>query len=138
MFYVTELNKQEDNSYIATFPDMPNVLVYADCLNEAIYKAKDALENQLVWDLEAGNALKEPECQIIDENHIRIDVDPCIATACRLFEARRGKKASAIAELMNVEPIAYLRLEKPNSNPTLKTLAKVAKALGKNLDIRFI
>lgn len=57
-----------------------------------------------------------------------------------LIEARseRGMTQAQLAEATGMNQRAISRLEMGGTNPTLKTLSRLAKGLGKRLEIRFV
>ncbi len=127
MTYYCEI-KENDDKFIAQFPDMTNVLTYADSLEEAKRMAKDALDGVLAVDLENGFSIPEPKFKA----GYAIEVSPKVAFAIELKKARAGQTQKEIAEKAGMTYQQYQRLENPRkTNPTLETLYKLQKVFNR-------
>jgi len=67
-----------------------------------------------------------------------IPVKPEIEIAYMIFEARQNKPIAKVAKEAGISKQAYRSFETPFANSTFNTLSNIAKALGKNLEIRLI
>jgi len=66
-----------------------------------------------------------------------IEVAPHIILAWDIRKLRGDRSQSEIAARLGLSYQAYQRLENPaRGNPTVKTLERVARALGKHLEVR--
>lgn len=68
------------------------------------------------------------------------ELEPEYQLICAIIEARREKNISQ-QELANVTGINrsdISKIENGNANPSLKTIKRVAKGLGKKVEIRFV
>jgi antitoxin HicB len=131
MVYHCAIEKDGDE-YIAQFPDMPNIVTCGFSREEALSMAKEALDGCLEADISQGNAVPPPfykdGCPVTVANHI--------ALALHLRELRGDRSQTCIARKLGLSYQAYQRLENPRkSNPTVKTLEKIAHALGHELNI---
>jgi antitoxin HicB len=117
------------------FPDLPNVITVGRTRGEAIAKAGEALNAALASDVARGFALPRPSHKK-GRGLVPIEVEAHIVVANELRLLRGERSQSEIAALLGLSYQAYQRLENPTkSNPTIKTLERVAKALGKRLEI---
>jgi len=66
-----------------------------------------------------------------------VEVGPHIVIAWEIRKLRGNRSQSEIAARLGFTYQAYQRLENPaKGNPTVKTLERVARALGKRLEVR--
>ena len=132
MVYYCTIEKEGDE-YIAQFPDMPNIVTCGFTTEEALAMAKEALDGCLEADVSQGNIIPEPICKkghpVIVANHINV--------ALQLRELRGEQSQSDIAKKLGLSYQAYQRLENPRkSNPTIKTLERIAHVFGRELSVR--
>ena len=129
----------EDKSYLVEFPDLPGCLTEGDTLEEAKQNAKEALTGYLSSVFERN--LKIPDPSIIKGKNIYgIEPEPEVTVPILLRKLRETKKLTqgVIAKVLGISYQAYQRLEKPGkSNPTLKTLERLAKVFNKELRLEF-
>jgi len=100
--------------------------------------AKDALEGWLAVQLQFGDVPPAPHTHVGDD-FIPVYIDPVLATRIRIRLARHeaGLTQRDLAERAGVTQQQIAKLEHPDSNASIITLAKVAAALGMVLDVRF-
>ncbi|MDR0662580.1 MAG: type II toxin-antitoxin system HicB family antitoxin [Spirochaetaceae bacterium] len=132
MVYHCTIEKEGDE-YIAQFPDMTNIVTCGFSHDEALAMAKEALDGCLEADISQGNAIPPPAYKrgypVAVANHI--------AVALQLRELRGDQSQTDIAKKLGLSYQAYQRLENPRkSNPTVKTLEKIAHAFGRELNVR--
>ena len=125
--------EKEGNEYIAQFPDMPNIVTCGFSHEEALAMAKEALDGCLEADISQGNAIPKSTFKkgypITVANHITV--------ALQLRELRGGQSQTEIAQKLGLSYQAYQRLENPRkSNPTIKTLERIAHIFGRELNIQ--
>jgi len=131
MFYRCTIEK-EGNEYIAEFPDMPNIVTCGFTHEEALAMAKEALDGVLAADIARGLPAPLPAF----EGGYPVPVASHIAIALQLRVLRGGQSQTEIADKLGLSYQAYQRLESPKrSNPTLKTLEKIAGVFGKELTV---
>lgn len=128
--------RQECDAWIVQFPDFDHISTFGDTLDDAIIAAREALNGCIESDFERGFNFAVPStCTGDDVYHIPLE--PNIALALELRTSRAGRTQVEIARELGISYQAYQRLEHPaKSNPTVKTLTKIARLLGKNLEIR--
>jgi antitoxin HicB len=138
MQFIAQITEDHDG-WNVEFPDKPNVFTCGDNLEEALAMAEEALNSIVEYEVEIGLALAEPVFQKANSSHYSIEIRPHILVAYQISQARKGQTQTEIAQKIGITQQSYQRLENPKkSNPSIKTLEKVAKALGKRLEIQFV
>lgn len=138
MEYIAKITK-EDDGYTVEFPDIPGCYTCGDSLDEALTMAEDALYAVLYAKLEDKDPLPTATLKEDQKNGFyAIQVRGRLALAYTIFEARRGKSAASLCQKMGITRQAYQKIEDPNAGITFATLEKLASALGKKLEIRFV
>jgi len=128
--------KQEDELYGVEFPDLPNIITVGASPEEALAMATEALNAALETDVARGLSLPEPTSGP-GEGLYAVEVSPHIILAWDIRRLRGDQSQSEIAARLGLSDQAYQRLENPaKGNPTVKTLERVARALGKHLEVR--
>jgi len=136
MRYYCEI-ELEDGLYGVTFPDFPNIITVGKDRDEAIAMAHEALNAALACDVSRGLPLPEPSPA--KKGWHPVDVLPHILVAWQIRKLRGKLSQSEIAERMGLSYQAYQRLENPiKGNPTIKTLERVARVMGKQLSIELV
>ena len=131
MIYNCTIEKEED-MLIVQFPDMPNIQTFGYTEEEALAMAKEALEGCLEADISHGNEIPPPSYA----EGYSVTVASHIALAIRIRELRGGQSQTNIAKKLGMSYQAYQRLENPRkANPTVKTLEKIARVYGRELNI---
>lgn len=136
MIYYCRLYRDED-CYSVEFPDVAGAATYGETLKEALAMAKDALN--LVLASMAEDGLPLPKSKIRKgPSYYPVEVKTSILAAAQIRQARKaaGLTQKQMAARLNIAYQVYQKLEDPDrSNPTVKTLAQVACALGHSLQI---
>ena len=131
MVYYCTIEKEGDE-YIAQFPNMTNVVTCGFTHEEALAMAKEALEGCLESDISHGNEIPPPAYA----EGYPVAVASHIALSLRLRELRGNQSQTDIAQKLGLTYQAYQRLENPRkANPTVKTLEKIARVYGRELNI---
>lgn len=129
----------EDKSYLVEFPDLPGCLTEGDTLEEAKQNAKEALTGYLSSIFERNLKIPDPSA-LKGKNIYHIEPEPEVVVPVLLRKLRETRKLTQgdIAKVLGISYQAYQRLEKPGkSNPTLKTLERLAKVFNKDLRLEF-
>jgi antitoxin HicB len=122
---------QDGDRYDVEFPDMPNAMTCGFSFDEALYMAKDALDAILETYLIDGYTIPGPKYH----SGYAIEVAPHIAIAIHLRDWRGNETQASIAQRLGMKYQSYQRLEDPSkSNPTIKTLEKIAALYGKPVE----
>jgi antitoxin HicB len=132
MTYYCTIEKEGDE-YIAQFPDMANIVTCGFSHEEALAMAQEALDGCLEADISQGNAIPPP----VYKEGYPVTVAPHIALSLQLRELRGEQSQTDIARKLGLSYQAYQRLENPRkSNPTVKTLEKIARVFDRELNIK--
>ncbi len=130
---------REDKSYMVEFPDLPGCLTEGESLDDAKINAREALTGYLASIFEREHRIPDPS-KIKGRNVYSIEPEPEVSVPILLRKLRVKKKLTQgdIAKVLGISYQAYQRLEKPGkSNPTLKTLERLAKVFNKDLRLEF-
>jgi antitoxin HicB len=131
MVYNCTIEKDGD-MFIAQFPDMPNIVTGGFSHEEALTLAKDALDGCLEVDVSHGREIPPPAFA----GGYPVRVSPHIAVAMQFRALRGNQSQSDVASRLGLSYQSYQRLENPRkSNPTVKTLERIASSLGKELAV---
>jgi antitoxin HicB len=99
------------------------------------FNAAEALNGVLESDLVRGYG-PPPALTAPDKGLYPIEVAPHIVVAWEIRRLRGDRTQAEIAARLGLSYQAYQRLENPRKgNPTVKTLERIARALGKKLEI---
>lgn len=129
----------EDKSYFVEFPDLPGCLTEGHDMEEAEHNAKEALTGYLASAFERNLRIPNPSHQKGKDIRL-IEPEPEVAVPIFLRKQREARKLtqSDVAKVLGISYQSYQRLEKPGkSNPTLKTLERLAKVFDKELHVDF-
>lgn len=115
---------------------MDNVITFGESLEGAKHWAREALTAILESMLDHNTPIPRP-VQAEGEDILWIEPDPSIAAPVLLRWAREEAHLSQgeLANRVGVTYQAIQKLERSGANPSIKTLAKVARALGRELHI---
>ncbi len=131
---------KEDKSYLVEFPDLPGCLTEGETLDKAKMMAREAVTGYLASVFE--RELKIPSPSALKGKHIYyIEPEPEVSVPILLRKLREKQSLTQgdIAKVLGISYQAYQRLEKPGkSNPTLKTLERLAKVFKKDLHMEFV
>ena len=131
MVYYCTIEQDEDR-FIAQFPDMPNIVTCGFSREEALAMAREALEGCLESDISRGLPIPPPAYA----DGYPVSVASHIALSLQLRELRGTQSQTEIAQRLGLTYQAYQRLENPRkANPTVKTLEKIARVYGRELSI---
>jgi len=137
----TALVTREGNATLAEFPDCPGCQTFVregDGRGTIEDNACEALEGWLEASLADGDEIPAPAARVRVPQGARampVDVSARLAVKIGLRQARRRAHLTqaALAAKAGVSQQQIARIESPDSNPTVETLEKVARALGARL-----
>jgi len=136
MHYYAKIVK-EDDAYLVSFPELPNVNTYGESLEDALKNAEEALNGAFESDFERGYKLPESVEHHGKSYHL-VKVLPHLEVAFRLRSLRKNESQIEIAKKLGISYQAYQKLENPRKcNPTIKTLEKLSSIFGKELQVSF-
>jgi DNA-binding XRE family transcriptional regulator/predicted RNase H-like HicB family nuclease len=110
------------------------IITYGMTADEARFNAVEALTGYLQVLLDHGDPIPVP--QVVDEPGVEMIIpDPTITVPLQLRWAREEAKLTQgeLATRLGVSYQSVQRLERVGANPSIKTLTKVARALGRTL-----
>lgn len=126
------LEPQETGGFVVQFVDIEEAFTEGSTPEECAFNAAEVLTGILEQRLEDG-----AEIPIPSKRGRRAVVSPSAAVQTaillRLTRQAEGKTLAELARALGTSWPAVQRLEKPNANPTLRQLERVAHALGKRL-----
>ena len=134
--YPARVIEEENGGYSLEFIDFPSCLTEGETKSQLIENAQDALSLVLGFRLEENREIPLPS-NIEDEDIILINPDYHIQIPLTLKFLRKSLKLTQkeVAEKLEVSYQTYQKIERCKRFPTIKTLEKVANALGKELVI---
>ena len=129
----------KDKTYLVEFVDLPGCLTEGATLEEAKHNAREALTGYLSSMFDRALKIPMPSA-LRGKNIYDIEPEPEVAVPILLKRLRDTKKLTQgdIAKALGISYQAYQRIEKPGkSNPTIKTLERIAKVFDKDLRLEF-
>ncbi len=133
MVFYCELNNEADE-YVVNFPDMPGAITSGNTIEEALKNAEEALNGCLAADMALGNHIPEA----LYKNGYAVPVRSEVVLALQLRKLRGNESKKTVADRLGISYQAYQQLEDARkTNPTIKTLEKIARAYGKTLEVNF-
>lgn len=136
--YPVRLIPAEEGGFVVQgLPPLDGVITQGEDLEDAKEMARDALNGALAVMLDRNIPIPKPPHAEAAQDIIFIEPDPDIAAPILLRWARQEANLTLgeLAKRLGITYQSVQRLERPGANPSLKTLAKVARALGKELHI---
>jgi predicted RNase H-like HicB family nuclease/DNA-binding XRE family transcriptional regulator len=128
----------EEDAFVIIFPACPGCQTQADAKDEILPTSQEVLEGWLEATMAIGDAPPVPPKAAREPRGSKvlwIEVPPKLAVKIELRWARHQAHLTQaeLAERARVSQQQIAHLESPDSNPTLDTLDKVARALGARL-----
>lgn len=135
--YPVRFDPEDGGFVVQGLPPLTGVITEGDALDEAKAMAREALTGVLEVMLDHGEPIPRPPEHFEERGVYWISPDAHVITAILLRFAREDAHLTQaeLASRLGVTYQAVQRLERSGSNPSVKTLAKVAKALGRELKI---
>lgn len=141
MHYVAYISR-EGKHVLADFPDCPGCQTFAESGDDIADAAREALEGWLESHLVSGQVPPRPVDHATAPKGAkvaRVPVRAGLAAALQIRWARQdaGLSQKELGQRAAVSQQQIAKLENPDENPSLETLAKVGAALGLQLHIGF-
>ncbi len=132
----------EDGSFVVTFPDCDGCQTQADSVAEVAVMAEEALVGWLEAMMEVGEVPAVPRERARPPKGARLEwvsVPATLAAKVALRQARHhaGLTQAEFARRAGVSQQQVAKVERPDSNPTLATLERLARVLGLRLQVAF-
>lgn len=138
MQYVAVLKRERANTLVS-FPDCPGCQTFGQTRAEALANAREALEGWLEAHLVIGDSPPKPaeDPSRRGRGTALVTISPILSVRLQLRWARQslGLTQAALAKRVGVTRQQIALLEAPDSNVTLRTLERVAEAMGLRLDV---
>ena len=133
--YPARLVPQDDGRILVEFVDFTDTFTEGVDEDEALFNASEALSGMLSWHIEQGHEIPEPTRDMLNVSYVAPDAKTQAALLLRT--ARGGRSVADIARALETSWPAAKRLEDARHWPSLKTLDKAARVLGKRLVLSF-
>ena len=118
---------------LVQFVDFEEAFTEGDTLDEALFNAAEVLTLVLQGRMEEGMAVPAPTAGLADPSVHYVAPDAKTQAALLLRAARGERTLADLARAMDTSWPAAKRLEDANHWPSLKTLDRAARVLGKRL-----
>jgi DNA-binding XRE family transcriptional regulator/predicted RNase H-like HicB family nuclease len=134
---------KEGRATLAEFPDCPGCQTFAEPREDILAQAEDALRGWLEATLAAGEAPARPAKRVRTPRGgrllwVSVPAKLAVKLSLRWQRQQAGLTQAQLAKRAKVSQQQIAKLEDPDSNPTIETLEKVAKALGAHLEIALL
>lgn len=133
--YPATVTRQPDG-YFVEFIDLPDTFTEGESLEEALFNAAEVLSGMLAWRLDEGMDIPLPTPKLKQVHYIAPDLKTQAALLLR--RARADRSLADLARAMETSWPQAKRLEDPHHWPSLKTLDKAARILGKRLVLTMV
>ncbi len=134
--YPMHITEQPEGGYCVQFLDLEEAFTEGDTLEEAMFNAAEVLTLTLNARMEEGQAIAEPTQGL--NGGIYVAPDAKTQAALLLRQARGERSFAELARAMETSWPQAKRLEDPHHWPSLKTLDKAARVLGKRLVLQLV
>jgi len=133
--------RREGKYVLAEFPDCPGCQTFAGSADELASAAQDALEGWLEAHLVGRQIPPRPREQMrrapmgAKLAHVPVRAGLAAALGVRWARQDAGLTQAELGKLAGVTQQQIAKLEDPDENPSLDTLERIAKALGRGVDV---
>ena len=132
--YPARITPQEGGSLLVEFVDLPDTFTEGQTLEEALFNAAEVLSAMMGWHIDQGSEIPAPSAKLKGVKGVHyIAPDAKTQAVLLLRHARGGRSLAELARAMDTSWPQAKRLEDPHHWPSLKTLDKAARVLGKRL-----
>ncbi len=129
--YPATFQPEPTGGFFVQFVDLEEAFTEGDTMEEAMFNAAEVLTLTLEGRIEEGQAIPEPSPNVQGASYIAPDAK---TQAVLLLRHARGTRTLAdLARALNTSWPQAKRLEDPRHWPSLKTLDRAARVLGKRL-----
>ena len=134
IWYPCEIQKDEDEKFLVTFPDFSETLTEGNSEEEALFNASEALTLTLEGRAEEGIPIPLPH-QV--ESGTMVYPSSRVQAALLIRFSRKGRKKADIARSLGTSWPVVSQMEDLHHWTTLRQLDKTASILGKRLVVSF-
>jgi antitoxin HicB len=129
--YPATFHTEPAGGFCVQFVDLAEAFTEGDTMEEALFNAAEVLTLTLEGRIEEGQAIPEPSQNVPGATYVAPDAK---TQAVLLLRHARGTRTLAdLARALNTSWPQAKRLEDPRHWPSLKTLDRAARVLGKRL-----
>lgn len=126
----------EDDGFVVQFIDLDEAFTEGDTMDAALFNAAEVLTLTLEGRIEEGVAIPEPSQNVKGAHYVNPDAK---TQAAMLLRRLRGDRTMAdLAKGLDTSWASAARLEDPSHWPSLKTLDRAARVLGKRLTLDMV
>ena len=126
--------QQGSAAFLVEFVDLPGTFTEGRTLEEAMFNASEMLSAMLGWHLDESHEIPVPTVGLKGAHYIAPDAKTQAVLLLR--HARGGRSIADLARALETSWPQAKRLEDQHHWPSLKTLDKAARVLGKRLVLR--
>lgn len=127
-------SKTSEANYLVEFVDLPDTFTEGTTQEEALFNASEVLSAMLGWHIDEGHDIPTPTQKVKGAHYIAPDAKTQAVLLLR--HAREGRTLADLARAMDTSWPQAKRLEDQHHWPSLKTLDKAARVLGKRLVLK--
>ncbi len=132
--YPARITRQKGGSLLVEFVDLPDTFTEGQTLEEALFNASEVLSAMVGWHIDQGSDVPAPSPKKKGAKGVTyIAPDAKTQAVLLLRQARAGRSLADLARAMDTSWPQAKRLEDPHHWPSLKSLDKAARVLGKRL-----
>jgi antitoxin HicB len=121
----------EQGGYVVQFTDLDEAFTEGDTLEEALFNAAEVLTLTLEGRMAEGMDIPAPSARVAGAHYIAPDAKT--QSVLLLRQARGQRTLADLARALETSWPQAKRLEDPTHWPSLKTLDRAARVLGKRL-----
>ena len=121
----------EQGGYVVQFTDLDEAFTEGDTLEEALFNAAEVLTLTLEGRMAEGMDIPAPSARVAGAHYIAPDAKT--QSVLLLRQARGQRTLADLARALETSWPQAKRLEDPTHWPSLKTLDRAARGLGKRL-----
>jgi predicted RNase H-like HicB family nuclease/DNA-binding XRE family transcriptional regulator len=137
---ITEDENADGKVFRIEFPDFPDVSgTQGSTIDELVVHAEDYVGGFLEYLIEQGSEIPEPSV-IKGDNIIYINVPPEIEAPIIIRRERKalGLTQTEVAKKMNISYRTLQNVERNHRKPSIATLSRIVRAMGKHLIIDIV
>ena len=133
--YAVRLARDDNDTVLATFPDVPEAVTFGDDDDDALMHAVDALLTALAHRIDEGREIPAPSRR--GRGKPSVDLPPLAAAKVALYRTMReqGVSKAALARRMDIQAPQIDRLLGLYRASRLEHVTRALAALGKRLAI---
>jgi antitoxin HicB len=130
--YPVELTKDDNNTIMVTFPDIPEAVTYGETTDEALLWAEDALISMLESYMDDRQRIPPPSPL---KGRRGVALPAAVAGKVALYNTmlEKGKRKADLARMLNLAPTLVDRLLSLHHKTKIEQIETALAAFGKRL-----